>query len=495
MKIETFAYLRREKSAEVINPVKKLFIANRGEIAVRAIKACQEMGISAVAAYSPQDHKSLATRMAGSEMEINANWGLAPIASYLDMDGILKQAIKNNCDAIFLGYGFLSENPKFIKNCKAANMKVLSPPAETMELAADKIKAKKIAKRLGIPVMEGTENLPDLASAIQASSKLNFPVILKLPDGGGGMGNRVARNREELINEYKKLKGNSSNGEIFMEPFIENAAHVEVQIAADKYGNVISLGERDCTAQRRHQKIIEESPSPHITPQMGDKMQEAAIKFAERIGYQGVGTWEFIIDKDKSSTESVLDKQQVDGSPFWYFMEINPRIQVEHGVTEKQTGIDIVELMIQIAEGKHLSITQDKIKSKGHTIEVRLYAENPFNNFSPSPGTISKLALPEDSENSNIRVETGVRSGDEMSAYFDPLIAKIIAHGETREEARINLLKYLYYKVRIEGDIETNQKFLTHLLSSAEFIEGNITTDFAEELAGKLAEGFKALNP
>lgn len=481
-KIETFAYLRREKSAELINPIKKLFIANRGEIAVRAIKACKKMRISAVAAYSPQDHKSLATRIAGSEMESNASWGLAAIANYLDMDGILKQAINNNCDAIFLGYGFLSENPEFIRKCEAANMKVLAPPAEKMELAADKIKAKKIAKELGIPVLEGTGNLPDLASAIQASSELKFPVILKLPDGGGGMGNRVARNQKELEKEYNQLKANNSNGEIFMEHFVENAAHVEVQIVADKYGNVISLGVRDCTAQRRHQKIIEESPSPHITGLKSEEMQKDAIKFAKRIGYQGVGTWEFIVDKDK---------KQADGSVSWYFMEINPRIQVEHGVTEKQTGIDIVELMIKIAEGKRLSISQDKIKSKGHTIEVRLYAEDPFNNFSPSPGKISKLDLP---KGNHIRIETGVRSGDEMSADFDPLIAKIIARGKTRRKALINLLKYLYYKVRIEG-IETNQKFLTYLLSSPEFGAGNITTDFAEELAEKLAKGFKALNP
>lgn len=472
-KTEIITNLHKE-STEVINPIKKLFIANRGEIAVRAIKACREMRISAVAAYSPEDTESLAARIARSEMKSNASWGLAAIANYLDMDGILEQALNNGCDAIFLGYGFLSENPEFIKKCKAANMKVLAPPAETMELAANKINAKKIAEELGIPVLKGTENLPDLKSAILASSKLNFPVILKLPDGGGGMGNRVARNPEELEKQYKILKASNGNGEIFMEHFVEKAAHVEVQIAADKYGNIISLGVRDCTAQRRHQKIIEESPSPHITGLGSDEIQKAAIKFAKELGYQGIGTWEFIID-----------------SPSWYFMEINPRIQVEHGVTEKQTGIDIVKLMIKIAQGEHLSILQNEVKSEGHTIEVRLYAEDPSDNFNPSSGTISKLALPEDS---NIRVDTGAESGDEMSAYFDPLIAKIIAHGKTREEARVNLLKYLYYKVEIEG-ITTNRIFLTRFLSSQEFIEGKITTDFAEELAKKLAKGFKALNP
>lgn len=301
--------------------------------------------------------------------------------------------------------------------------------------------------------------------------------MLKIPDMGGGKGNLVARNLEELKSAYDKLKRRKPNCEILMEHFVENAVHVEVQIAADKYGKVISLGERDCTMQRNHQKVIEESPSPHITNRMREGVQNAAINFAKEIGYQGIGTWEFIIDKDKKGA---------DGNPAWYFMEVNPRIQVEHGVTEEQTGVvDIVKLMIEIAEGKRLSISQNEIESKireGHTIEARLCAEKlSVNNkgeniISPCPGKISKIYFPPEDE--NVRVDTGVENGDEMSSDFDSLIAKIIIHGKNRKEARTKLIDYLK-QITVEG-ISCNKEFLIDILESEEFRNSNATTTFIE---------------
>lgn len=461
-----------EKPKEVINPIKKLFIANRGEIAVRAMKACVKMNISAVVAYADQDIDSLATRTAK-----NKSWELTRVENYMDQDGILKEALASKCDAIFLGYGFLSEKPEFVEKCEKAGLKVLAPPSEKMGLIADKIIAKETARELGIRVLDGTGNLPTLEDAKRKSLELKFPVMLKIPDMGGGKGNLAARNSEELEDAYNKLKRRKPNCEIFMEHYVENAVHVEVQIAADKYGRVISLGERDCTMQRQHQKVIEESPSPHIKNRMRKRMQKAAIKFAKKIGYQGIGTWEFIVDKDKKT---------------WYFMEVNQRIQVEHGVTEKQTGVDIVELMIKIAEGRRLPFSQKDIKPQGHTIEVRLCAEklcetkNGEKFIAPCPGRISIINFPKDE---NVRVDAGAEDGDEMSSDFDSLIAKIIIHGKDRKEARTKLISYLR-QITVEG-INCNKEFLIDLLESEEFCNGEATTSSIENI---LKRGKKELD-
>lgn len=462
-----------ENLPEIIKPIERLFIANRGEIAVKAINACIKRNISAVVAHSFSESNTLATRMAGKK-----GWDIALVESYDNQEEILKATLSSGCDTIFLGYGFLAENAKFVKKCEDAGIRVLAPLSETMELTADKIKARQIAKGLNIPVLKGTENLPALDDAIKAASELGFPVMLKISNMGGGKGNRVANDQQELEKAYRELRRRNENNKLFMEHFIEHAVHVEIQIAADKYGDVVSLGERDCTMQRLYQKIAEESPSPHITERIRAAMQKAAINFAKEIGYEGIGTWEFIVD---------LDRKGVDDKA-WNFMEVNPRIQVEHGVTEAQTGIDIINLMMDIAEGKPFPFLQNDIKPEGHTIAVRLYAEDPKKGFTPSPGRISKFSHP---ANKNIRVDTGVEKGDEMSPWFESIIANVTAHGKTREKAIVALINYLK-EVEIDG-IKTNKEFLINLLNTPEFRNGEITTSFAEKLAEKLRKGEKKL--
>ncbi len=476
-----------EPTPEVISPIKKIFIANRGEIAVRAARACQERGISAVIPYSLEDANTLVTRIADQEgWELAAIGGTSAEESYADPDKILEEARFAGCDAIFLGYGFLSENADFIRRCEEAGMRVLAPPSSVMELAGNKIKAREIAKKVKIgrvahiPVLEGTGNLPTFQDASHAAAQLSYPVMLKDPDTGGGMGNLVVRNQEELEKAYRQLRLRSGNREVFMERLIERAVHVEVQIAADAYGNVVSLGERDCTMQRRHQKIVEESPSPNISQHLRETIQTAAVKFAQAINYKGVGTWEFIVDMDRPGRAN---------DPAWYFMEINPRIQVEHPVTEEQTGKDIVGLMIDIAQGKKLGFSQENIAPSGHTIEARVYAEDPRRGFAPSSGKLDMLHIP---ETPGVRTETGVSEGDEISPWYDPTILKTIAHGATRKEARAKLIEYLS-RLELTG-VPNNREFLIDLLSTPEFINATGTTTFIEQWwNNKLKERTKGL--
>lgn len=464
----------RPHTPEVITPIKKLFIANRGEIAVRAARACQERGIAAVVPYSLEDSNALITRIADEH-----GWELAPIGgtsaeeSYADPDKILEEASLRECDAIFLGYGFLSENADFIRRCEGARIRVLAPPSSVMESVGNKIIAREMAKKVKIgrvahiPVLEGTGNLPTFQDALNAAGQLTYPVMLKDPHTGGGMGNLVVRNQAELENAYRQLRLRSGNREVFMEHLIANAVHVEVQIAADAYGNVVSLGERDCTMQRRHQKIVEESPSPNISAHLRQTIQTAAVRFAQSINYKGVGTWEFIVDRDRQGRSH---------DPAWYFMEINPRIQVEHPVTEEQTGVDIVGLMIDIAEGKQLGISQKDIQPKGHTIEARVYAEDPRRGFEISSGKLDMLHIP---EIVGLRTEIGVAEGDEISPWYDPTILKAIAHGATREEARAKLIDFLS-QLELTG-VSNNREFLIELLTTPEFINGGGTTTFIEQ--------------
>ncbi len=465
--------IEHEHQAEVITPIQKLFIANRGEIAVRAARACQERNISAVIPYSLEDSDALITRIADQQ-----GWELAPIGgtsaqeSYSDPDKILEEATFRQCDAIFLGYGFLSENADFIRKCEEAKIRVLAPPSPVMDLAGNKIKARETAKKVKIgplshiPVLEGTGNLATFRDASKSAEALTYPVMLKDPDTGGGMGNLVVKDKAELESAYRQLRMRDGNREVYMEHLIANAVHVEVQIAADNYGNVVSLGERDCTMQRRHQKIIEESPSPNISPKLARTIQKAAINFAKDIDYRGVGTWEFIVD---------TDRQGKTNEPAWYFMEINPRIQVEHPVTEEQTGVDIVGLMIDIAEGRKLKLAQKDISPNGHTIEARVYAENPRKGFELSPGKLDMLRVP---ETPGIRVEAGVSEGDEISSWYDPTVLKAIAHGENREDARNKLIEFLI-KLELTG-VSSNRELLIELLATPEFTNSTMTTTFIE---------------
>ncbi len=455
--------------------IKKLFIANRGEIAVRAARACEKRKIQAVIPYSFSDSQSLATRIA--DRNSDKGWELAVLGgvsseeTYANPKKMLQTALLHRCDAIFLGYGFLSENAEFVRACETAGLKVLSTSPTSMEMVGNKISAREIAKKIKIgafatiPILQGSGNLQTFEETVKAAQDLGFPVMMKDPDKGGGMGNIVANNEAELQQAYTTLRMNRSNTGLFLERYIRRAVHVEVQILADTHGNVVHLGERDCTMQRLSQKLVEESPSPHISKHIREIIQSTSVDFAKHVGYRGAGTWEFIVDLDKKGRHG----------PAWYFMEVNPRIQVEHGVTEQQTGIDIVNTMIDIAEGKKLPFTQDQIKPEGHTIEVRVYAEKPEEGFKQSFGRLEVLKYP---TLKGVRIDKGCEQGDEISPWFDPTICKLIAHGTTREEAR-HRLSLALLNLDIVG-VQNNRDFLMELLNTEEFRGASATTSFVE---------------
>lgn len=464
--------------------IKKLFIANRGEIAVRAARACEKRKIKAVIPYSFSDSHSLATRYA--DRNIDYGWELAVLGgtsaeeTYANPKKMLEAALLHKCDAVFLGYGFLAENHEFVRMCKKAGLKVLAPPAEIMESVGNKVTAREIAKKIKIgafstiPVLEGTGNLESFEEAVKSAKDLGYPVMLKDPDTGGGAGNIVANNETELQQAYTTLKMNRNNKSLFMERFIKRAVHVEVQILADTQGNVVHLGDRDCTMQRRSQKIIEESPSPQIPQGLREVILTTAVSFAKNVGYQGAGTWEFIIDLDRKGRHG----------PAWYFMEVNPRIQVEHGVTEQQTGIDIVNTMIDIAEGKKLAFTQEQIKPEGVTMEVRVYAEKPEEGFKQTFGNLQVLKYP---SIKGLRIDKGCEQGDDISPWFDPTICKLLSHAPTREEARQKLESALQ-NLDIVG-VQNNRDFLIELLNTEEFKNAYGTTTFVESWWQKQLQG------
>jgi acetyl/propionyl-CoA carboxylase alpha subunit/acetyl-CoA carboxylase alpha subunit len=456
--------------------IKKLFIANRGEIAVRAAQACEKRKIRAVIPYSFSDSESLVTRMADNNSargwELAVLGGTSAEETYANPKIMLQTALLHGCDAIFLGYGFLSESADFVRQCEAAGLRVLAASPEAMEMVGNKISAREIAKKIKIgpfariPILEGTGNLQVFEETVKAAKALGYPVMLKDPDTGGGVGNIIANNEVELQQAYTTLRMSRNNKALFLERYIARAVHVEVQIAADNHGNVVSLGERDCTMQRRSQKVIEESPSPHISERMSRLIQSTAVNYAKYVGYKGVGTWEFIID---------LDRKGRNGKA-WYFMEVNPRIQVEHGVTEEQDGIDIINTMIDIAEGKKLPFTQEQIRPQGHTIEVRVYAEKPEERFKQSSGHLQVLNYP---AIKGVRIDKGAEQGDEISPWFDPTICKLIAHSATREEARHRLSMALLH-LDIVG-VQNNRDFLMELLNTDEFRNAQGTTSFIEQ--------------
>lgn len=455
--------------------MEKLFIAQRGEIAYRAAKTCEARGLSAVIPYTFSDSNPLASEL----VALHTGWELAILGgiraeqNFANPKKLLETMQLHGCDGIFLGYGFLAEDVSFIRMCEEAGIRVLAPPSQVMELIGNKISAREVARKVKIgrwstiPILEGSEDLKDLEQAHKAAEKLGFPVMLKDPDLGGGVGNIVARNERELENAYKELKTRPENRQLFLERLVQNAVHVEVQIVADQHGNVVSLGERDCTMQRRFQKVIEESPSPQISDKMSQVLQMSAVRSAKAVNYQGVGTWEFLVD---------LDRKGRGGDPAWYFIEVNPRIQVEHPVTEEQTGIDIVSLWIDIAEGKPLPFTQADIKPQGHTIEARVYAESPDRNFERSSGTVSILRYP---QVDGVRIDPALREGDSLSPWYDHTLFKAISHGPDRETARERLLRLLA-GTEIVG-VSSNLHFLTELLNTPQFIEGKATTAFVEQ--------------
>ncbi len=442
--------------------LKKVLIANRGEIAVRIIRACREMGIRTVAIYSEADKNALHTTLADEAICI----GPAPSAkSYLNMKAILEAACLTGADSIHPGFGFLSENSSFAKICEEMGIKFIGPNHKLIELLGNKSKAKETMKKAGVPVVPGSEGLlSSKKQAVELAEKIKYPVMLKASAGGGGRGIRVAYTQEELEREYDLVRQEAkvafNDDSIYLEKFIENPRHIEIQVLADEKGNCIHLGERDCSVQRRNQKVLEETPSSILDEKTRNKMGEVAVKAVKEIGYTNAGTIEFLVDKN-------LD---------FYFMEMNTRVQVEHPVTEMVTGVDIIKEQIRIASGEKLSFTQKDIKFSGHSMEARINAEIPEKNFMPCPGTITGLHLP---GGNGVRVDTAIYSGYTVPPTYDSMLAKVIVHGKNREES-IAKLKSAVAELVVDG-IQTNADFILKILSNKNFINNNYDTSFIQK--------------
>ena len=442
--------------------LKKVLIANRGEIAVRIIRACREMGIRTVAIYSEADKNALHVQLADEAICI----GPAPSnKSYLNIKAILEAACLTGADSIHPGFGFLSENANFAKICQEMSIKFIGPDYKLIELLGNKSKAKETMKRAGVPVVPGSDGLIySKEQAVNLAEEIKYPVMLKASAGGGGRGIRVAYSKEELEKEYdivkQEAKVSFNDDSLYLEKFVENPRHVEIQILADEHGNCIHLGERDCSIQRRNQKILEETPSGILDDKTKKKMGEVAVKAVKEIGYSNAGTIEFLVDKNKD----------------FYFMEMNTRVQVEHPVTEMVTGVDIIKEQIKIASGEELEYKQQDIKFEGHSMEVRINAENPDKNFMPCPGTITGLHIP---GGNGIRVDTAIYSGYTVPPTYDSMLAKLIVHGRDREES-IAKMKSAVAEFVIEG-ITTNIDFLLKILENENFKTNNYDTSFIKK--------------
>ena len=437
----------------------KILIANRGEIAVRIIRACREMGIRTVAVYSEADRDALHTQLADEAVCIGK---AQSTDSYLNMERILSATIATKAEAIHPGFGFLSENSRFVEMCEKCNVAFIGPSAEVISRMGNKSEAKNTMRRAQVPVVPGTkEPIYTVAEAQEAVKEIGFPVMIKASAGGGGKGMRVARNEQDFAKLFETAQQESvhsfSDNTMYLERFVENPRHVEVQILADKYGNVIHLGERDCSVQRRHQKMIEESPCIAIADKLRKRMGETAVRAAKAAGYESAGTIEFLLDQ----------------SGEFYFMEMNTRIQVEHPVTEFVSGVDLIKEQIRIAAGEPLSVRQKDIEIRGHAMECRINAEDPERHFMPCPGRITDLHLP---GGNGIRVDTAVYNDYAIPPYYDSMIAKIIVYDKDRRSAIRKMISALG-EVAIEG-VKTNVDFLYELLNQPDFQEGNITTDF-----------------
>lgn len=447
----------------------KILIANRGEIAVRIIRACKEMNIKTVAVYSEVDKDALHTRLADEAICIGP---ATAIKSYLNIKNIIEAACVTGADSIHPGFGFLSENAQFAKICEESNIKFIGPTSKVINLLGNKANAKKMMEEAGVPVIPGSNgSVKGIKDAVLIAEKIGYPIILKAAAGGGGKGIRIVNNNDELEVSYNLVKQEASKSfnddEIYIEKYIENPRHVEIQILADEHGNIVHLGERDCSIQRKHQKILEETPSTAIDDKLRNKMGNAAIKAAKVAGYSSCGTVEFLVDKNMD----------------FYFMEMNTRIQVEHPITEMRTGIDIVKEQIRIAAGEKLKYKQKEIEFKGHSIECRINAENPSKNFMPSPGTIKQVNFP---GGNGIRFDTAIYDGYTIPSNYDSMIAKIIAYGVNRNEA-IAKMKRALEELVVDG-VETNRDFLLNIIKNPNFIRGNFDTSFIEKEILKVEE-------
>ncbi|MGX1901102.1 acetyl-CoA carboxylase biotin carboxylase subunit [Thermolongibacillus altinsuensis] len=442
--------------------IKKLLIANRGEIAVRIIRACKELGIETVAVFSEADRDALHVQLADEAYCIGPT---ASKDSYLNFTNIMSVATLTQCDAIHPGYGFLAENADFAELCRECNITFVGPSPEAITKMGTKDIARETMREAGVPIVPGSQGIIEsIDEAIALANEIGYPVIIKATAGGGGKGIRVARNEQELIKGINITQQEAAtafgNPGVYIEKYIEDFRHVEIQILADSYGNVIHLGERDCTIQRRLQKLLEETPSPALDEEMRKKIGEAAVKAAKAVDYTGAGTVEFIYDYNARQ---------------FYFMEMNTRIQVEHPVTEMVTGVDLIKEQIRIASGEKLSLTQEDVTFNGWAIECRINAENPEKNFMPSPGKINMYLPP---GGFGVRVDSAVYPGYSIPPYYDSMIAKLIVHAPTREEA-IARMKRALSEFVIEG-IHTTIPFHLKLLEHEKFVEGNFNTKFLE---------------
>ena len=448
-----------------MNNINTILIANRGEIAIRIMRTCELMGITTIAIFSDEDENALFTELADIAVPLN---GESLADTYLNIDKIIAIAKQYNADAIHPGYGFMSENEQFVQACNQAELIFIGPSAESIKLMGDKVASRKFAKEHGVPLLEGIEGSHD--ELLAKKGELHYPVIIKASAGGGGKGMRVVETEKELPEALeataREAKSYFGNDEVFIERYIQNPRHIEVQILGDQHGKTLHLFERECTIQRRHQKIIEEAPSISLNTEQRKAITQSAIKLAKAANYFSAGTVEFIVDEDLN----------------FYFMEMNTRIQVEHPVSENITGIDIVEQQINIAKGEAITIEQEDVEMEGHSIECRIYAEDPTNNFRPSPGKITYYSAPE--QLPLTRLDAALNKAQIVSGSYDPMIAKLITWGKNREDA-IETMKIALNNYVIEG-IPTNIEYLKAILADQRFIDNNITTNYCKEFTDDL---------
>ena len=441
----------------------RVLIANRGEIACRIIRACRELGIESVAVYSQADKDALHVQLADHAVCIGP---AASKDSYLNVENILSAAVTTGAQAIHPGFGFLSENAKFAKMCAECQITFIGPSSEVISQMGDKAEARKQMIATNVPVIPGSDDVvPTIEEGIELAKRIGFPLLIKAVAGGGGKGIRRVESVEEFEHQFVTARQEAlqafGNSDVYMERIIYPAKHIEFQILVDSHGNVVHLGERDCSLQRKNQKIIEEAPSPYLDDELREKMGQAAVLAATSVGYENAGTIEFLVDEDKN----------------FYFMEMNTRIQVEHPITEMITGIDLVEWQLKVAYGEKLSFTQDDIHIKGHSIECRLNAECPRENFRPSPGKIEVLHQP--NGGLGVRIESALYSGYKIPPFYDSMLSKLIVHAPSRTQA-ISKMQRVLQELVVEG-VETNKEFLQDLLQSTFFERGDYTTNVVEE--------------
>ncbi len=453
----------------------KILIANRGEIAVRIIRACKELGSTAIAVYSDADRRSLHVALADEAYHIG---GSAPSESYLVIDKIIEVAKKSGAEAIHPGFGFLSENEEFAKRCEKEKIVFIGPSAEAIRLMGDKITARKIAQQAKVPLVPGSDGAVTDVEASGVADKIGYPVMIKASAGGGGKGMRLVREKEEFESSLRmaRSEARSSFGDdsVFVERFVEQPRHVEIQIIADKHGNTLHLFERECSIQRRHQKVIEEAPSSAISEKTRKKMGEVAVKIAKAVKYSGAGTVEFIMDQKEN----------------FYFLEMNTRVQVEHPVTEMITGFDIVKWMVRIANGEKLPFKQKDLSINGWAVECRVYAEDPETNFMPSPGFLHYVKAP---TGPGIRDDSSIYSGYEVTSFYDPMLSKLVVWAESREAAIDKMASAL--KEYVVLGVKTNIGFLIRVMNNEEFRQGKFDTGFIEKHPELLTAGEVDIEP